>query len=153
MRMTSRSEYAIRSLAYLVRSYDQDRYVPSGEIARECHIPAKYLEQILGGLHTAGILSSKKGHLGGYRLRRPPNRISLGDALRSVEGALVDVPSWLDRDAKGHREFGGLRRILLDVREAVRSVVDRASLEVLAREDYTLEEEKAMAVLSSYRYI
>jgi Rrf2 family protein len=152
MRMTSRSEYAIRSLAYLVRAYEQDRYVPSGEIAHECEIPAKYLEQILGALHTAGILDSKKGHNGGYRLRRPPERISLGDALRSVDGALVDVPSWLDA-GEGHEEFTGVRKILLEVRQAVRSIVDRASLEVLAREDYTLEEEKAIAVLSSYRYI
>ena len=150
--MTSRSEYAIRSLAYLVRAWEQERYVTSGEIAKECRIPRKYLEHILGALQSSGVLESKKGHHGGYRLRRPPARTSLGDALRAVDGVLVDVPSWVNR-TRSADEFGGLRKVLLEVRQAVRSVVDRASLEVLALEDYTLDEEEAMAVLSSYRYI
>ena len=46
-------------------------------ISRLQNIPKRFLEQILNDLKTAGILESKRGVAGGYRLRRTPDKITL----------------------------------------------------------------------------
>jgi Rrf2 family protein len=54
------------------------------EIAERAHLPAPFLSKILRSLTTAGVLRSRRGR--GYQLARSPDRITLGDVLRAVEG-------------------------------------------------------------------
>lgn len=135
MRLTSRGEYALRALAYLVRHYAPEGYIQAAEIALQCDVPRKYLEQILSMLAQFGILESKRGQEGGYRLRRPPEEISLGETLRAVEGQLTRLPPWLE----GEGTVGAappaprqLQDVLLRVRGAVREILDGTTLTILA---------------------
>ena len=135
MRFTNTCDYAIRALIYLVRRHSSSEYALIAEVARECHIPKKYLEQVLLSLGRAGILESKKGHHGGYRLAKPPTEISLGDALRAVNGRLVPLPAWVEsRDARSNElAQTGLGQVLIRMRDVVREVLDNATLADLDR--------------------
>ena len=82
--MTKSSEYALRALIYLVQHKDQWP-IPGREIAKGVGIPAKYLQKILGDLTRTGVLESSPGRTGGFRLRRPGNRIPLLDILTPFE--------------------------------------------------------------------
>ncbi len=42
-------------------------------ISGQQNIPKRFLEQILNDLKLAGIVESKRGASGGYRLDRPPH--------------------------------------------------------------------------------
>jgi|CXWL01.1.fsa_nt_gi Rrf2 family protein len=82
--MTKSSEYALRAMIYLVQR--KDRWpIPGREIAKGVSIPAKYLQKILGDLTRSGVLESSPGRTGGFRLRRPGNRIPLLDILTPFE--------------------------------------------------------------------
>jgi Rrf2 family protein len=61
---------------------------PLSEVARHEALPATYLEQLVGGLRKAGLVTSVHGAHGGYQLARPPARISVGDVLRVLEGPI-----------------------------------------------------------------
>lgn len=131
MKLSSRTRYAVQALTYLVRHYGQQEWVQIAEIAGAEKIPKKFLEHVLLDLRKADIVESKKGQHGGYRLSRPPKDITLGEALRAVEGRLTPLPSWVYAGAR-RVEAHGLAGVLLRVRDAVREILDNTSLEVLA---------------------
>lgn len=61
------------------------------EIAGAQDIPHKFLEGILGDLRRAGIVASRRGGGGGYRLARDASAITVADLIRAVDGPIVSV--------------------------------------------------------------
>jgi Rrf2 family transcriptional regulator, cysteine metabolism repressor len=88
MAITQKSKYALRAILELALRFGQGP-VSIGEIARAQAIPARFLEAILAQLKRANLVESKRGNEGGYVLARPPERVSVGDVLRVVQGALA----------------------------------------------------------------
>lgn len=68
-----------------------DGPTPLRRLAVDQEISAKYLEQILIPLMSAGLVKSVRGARGGYLLARPANDIYLYDIVRSLEGPLAPV--------------------------------------------------------------
>lgn len=131
MRLTTKSQYGLRVLGDLVRNWREggNIYLQVGDLAARCETSQKYLEQVLLPLSHAGILESKRGQRGGYRLNRAPEDISLAEALRHLEGLLMPIPKWAD-DTTG--DTSQLGNVLRRVREAIRSILEHTSIEVLA---------------------
>ena len=78
-------EYAIRALAYLAQR--RGRAAAQGrEIARVEGIPAPVLGKILQGLVRKGLLESRRGPGGGFRLARRAELITLRDVVAAVDG-------------------------------------------------------------------
>ena len=130
MRLTTKSQYGLRVLGDLIENWrDGNGYKQVGELAVRCETSQKYLEQVLLPLSHAGILESKRGQHGGYRLNRAPQDVSLAEALRHLEGLLMPIPTWADDSASDSSE---LARVLRRVRDAIRSILESTSIEVLA---------------------
>lgn len=92
MRLTSKSEYALLALVYLARQ-PENVYVRVETIATEQAIPAQFLEQILLIMKRGKMLSSLKGHHGGYRLAKAPETITLAEVIRLIDGPLAPTES------------------------------------------------------------
>ena len=88
--MTRRTKYGLKAALRLAREYDRGPILIS-ELAEREQIPKKFLELILLDLKHRGILHSRKGPGGGYQLTRPPDRISLGEVMRVLDGPLALV--------------------------------------------------------------
>ncbi len=82
---SQRSKYAIRALAQLASS-DQDEYQTIKKITNQSDIPAQFLAKIFQKLVRDGLLKSKKGRGGGFKLASPPTEINLFQIMESVEG-------------------------------------------------------------------
>jgi len=67
--------------------------VKMADLASRKAIPKKYLEQILLMLKRAGYVRSARGPGGGYKLAKPPRRISLAEIIRLLDGPLAPVES------------------------------------------------------------
>jgi Rrf2 family protein len=78
-------EYAIRATAYLARQAGE-RLVPAVEISRAERIPVPFLARILYQLAHGGLLASRKGPGGGFRLARPARRIRLREIVALIDG-------------------------------------------------------------------
>jgi Rrf2 family protein len=65
--------------------------VALAELAEQEGLPLAYLEQIAAQLRRAGLVTSRMGVKGGYTLSRTPQRISMADIVRSLEGSLAPV--------------------------------------------------------------
>src|ERR1039457_4507080 len=90
MKLSVRGEYALRALLVLAENCDRP-VVRIQAISEQQNIPKRFLEQILNDLKSAGIVQSKRGVAGGYRLARPPEEITLASVVRHIEGALGPV--------------------------------------------------------------
>ena len=99
MKLSLRGEYALRALLVLGLNYKQS-VVRIQTIAQHQNIPKRFLEQILNDLKSAGVVESKRGVAGGYRLARPPADISLASVIRHIEGALAPAFSHKDRSGR-----------------------------------------------------
>ncbi len=91
MKISTRAEYGIRVLVTLARS-DEDRCLSLAEIARREKLPHAYLEQLVGDLRRAGLVSATRGQTGGYRLARAADQIAMTDAVRALDGPLLEMP-------------------------------------------------------------
>jgi len=134
MRISSKGLYALEAMIRLARNYPE-RPTKIHDIAVEDEIPEKFLELILLDLKAARLVESLRGANGGYRLRRAPGKIFLGEIIRTVDGPLAplgDAES-LRRMVKKDRKHSALYQVLLDVRNAAAGILDHTSLADLCR--------------------
>ena len=131
MRLSAKGEYAIKAMLDLA-VHDGNGLQPIQEIASRQGIPQRYLEQVLLQLKRGGMLASKRGSAGGYRLHRCPDEITVGAVLRAVEGAG-------DLERGGRPRVGGashsddLGDLWREIAEALSAVLDRVSFGDLKR--------------------
>ena len=86
MKISAKTEYACLALLQLAVEYESDLPVPIRTIAESNTIPTQFLVQILLQLKGAGYVTSTRGPSGGYRLAKPPNKISVSEILTLTEG-------------------------------------------------------------------
>ena len=91
MKLSRKSEYGLRALVELTQAYDQHP-LRRTEIAERQQIPIGFLETILLELKRAGILGSRPGANGGFRLIKSPQDVSLGQVIRTLDGPLAPIP-------------------------------------------------------------
>jgi Rrf2 family protein len=70
------AEYAVRVCVRLAR-LDPEASAQASDLAAELDIPANYLSKLLHQLAAAGILQSRRGRGGGFRLQGPPDELTL----------------------------------------------------------------------------
>src|SRR5436190_18739837 len=90
MKLSVRGEYALRALV-AIGSRPTTKVVSIQTISREQNLPKRFLEQILADLKSAGIVESKRGIAGGYRLGAPADELQLAYVIRHLEGALAPL--------------------------------------------------------------
>ena len=127
MRVSAKTDYALRATVELA-AQDGGAPVKGERLATSQSIPLRFLENILLQLRHAGIVDSRRGAEGGYRLARPAAEITLADVIRAIDGPLAGVsgarPETLD--FKGRSE--PLRDVWVAVRASLRSVLENVTL-------------------------
>jgi Rrf2 family protein len=130
MKVSRRGLYALRALLHLAGSHEGG-LVKIHEIADAEDIPVKFLEAILVTLKNARIVVSERGREGGYRLRRPPAEVLLGDVVRLMDGPLAPLGDVIEltRRARLEPRHPGLFDVFLDVRNAAARILDHTTLQ------------------------
>ena len=90
MLISTKGRYALRILVDMAENRTEG-YIPLKEIAERQDISEKYLESIVKELVKSGVITGLRGKGGGYRLRREPEQINLGQILLCMEGSLSPV--------------------------------------------------------------
>ena len=76
--------YAIQALSCLDET--GAAWTQGKDVASQTDAPRPYLTQVLHALGKAGLLHTKRGYKGGYRLVRPARNISMLDVVKAVDG-------------------------------------------------------------------
>jgi Rrf2 family protein len=145
MKLSVRGEYALRALLVLARDYSEDESVVRiQEISTRQNVPKRFLEQILNDLRSAGIVESKRGVAGGYRLRRPPDDITLAEVIRHLEGPLAPVSCvserFYEKCSCPDESRCPIRSVMKEVRDSIVSVMEKTTLATLVERAVKLEQ-------------
>ena len=144
MKLSVRGEYALRALLVLGLRYDQP-VVPIKTISQEQKIPKRFLEQILNDLKSAGIVQSRRGIAGGYRLARRPEEITLAAVVRHIEGALAPVScvseNFYEKCSCPDEERCAIRSVMKEIRQAVVRIAERVTIAELCERARKLQQE------------
>jgi Rrf2 family protein len=146
MKLSLRGEYALRGLVVLGLRYDAEGTVtPIQTISKEQNIPKRFLEQILNDLRNAGIVQSKRGVVGGYRLAMAPDKINLAQVIRHIEGALAPVScvseKFYEKCSCPDEAKCGIRSVMKEVREAIVKILEQVTVAELCARVHKLQAE------------
>lgn len=82
---SKKCEYALQAIL-LMAAFEHDCVYPAEEISKKLTIPKEFISKILQSLTKSGLVESKKGKAGGFRLAKHPSRIKLIDIVEAVDG-------------------------------------------------------------------
>ncbi len=83
MRLTSFTDYTLRSLIYL--GMNRDRLVTIQDIADLHNISKNHLTKVIHQLGVTGLVETVRGRNGGLRLGKEPEDINIGAVVRQSE--------------------------------------------------------------------
>ena len=90
MKLSTKGRYGARLMLDLALHYGQGAVLLK-DVAQRQEISEKYLGHLIPPLKAAGLINSSRGAHGGYILAKPPQKITLDEVLRAVEGSLALV--------------------------------------------------------------
>lgn len=131
MRISAKADYAVRATAELAASAGQGP-LKADSIARAQGIPVRFLLNILSELKHARIVQSHRGAVGGYVLARSPEKITLADVIRAVEGPLASVHEVRPEEITYQGPAESLQEVWVAVRANLRAVLEAVTLADLA---------------------
>jgi len=99
------------------------------DISKAQDIPERFLEQILLQIKRAGFLKSRKGPNGGYVLSKPPEKISVAEVIRVMDGPLapIDCVSVTAHEVCPRENLCGLRLLWKKNRDAIAEILEGTS--------------------------
>lgn len=86
VKLSTRGKYGVYAMIYLAQHAGEGPKTLQ-KIA-ELGLPEQYLEQLLGSLRRAGLVTTVRGAQGGYQLARSPDEITARHIIEAMEGPL-----------------------------------------------------------------
>ena len=128
MRVSAKTDYALRAAVELAAAHGTGAPVKGEKLATTQSIPLRFLENILLQLRHAGIVESRRGADGGYKLARPPEEITLADVIRAIDGPLAGVSGQRPETLEFKGTSEPLRDVWIAVRASLRGVLEAVTL-------------------------
>ncbi len=86
MKLSTRGKYGLYAMYYLALHAGEGPQTLQS--ISTVGVPKQYLEQLLGNLRRAGLVSTVRGAQGGYQMATRPEDTSLRDIIDAVEGPI-----------------------------------------------------------------
>lgn len=153
MRITAKIDYAVRACVELAATEPGLRapgtadgprdpgaaaerpWVKAETVAERQGVPVPFVLSILSELRRAGIVESRRGAEGGYRLAHPASAVTVADVVRAIDGPLASVGGGYVEDVSYGGSATAVRDVWVALRAAMRTVLDATSLADVARGD------------------
>jgi Rrf2 family cysteine metabolism transcriptional repressor len=125
LRLSTKGEYASRAMLEMALHFGGPP-LHIRDISKAQDIPERFLEQILLQIKRAGFLRSRKGPNGGYTLAKPPDKISVAEIIRVMDGPLapIDCVSVTAHQVCSREMTCGLRCVWKKTRDAIAEILE-----------------------------
>jgi len=131
MRVTAKSDYALRALIEIARRNDSAP-VSAEEIGRLQDIPHGFLQAILADLRRSGVLVAQRGQSGGWRMSKDPDTVTVADVIRAVDGPLVSIYGLRPEAVEYNESAAVLQHVWIASRHSLRDVLEKVTVRQLA---------------------
>jgi Rrf2 family protein len=130
MHIPAKVDYAMRALLELA---ERGQATTAEDLGRAQEIPVKFLAAILSDLRRAGLVRSRRGVDGGYRLARTPAQITVAEVMRAIDGPLAEVRGLRPEAASYIGPAQHLQEVWIAARASLRAVLEPVTLEHIIR--------------------
>ena len=143
--LSSRAKYALRAALVLAEAQPEGRWISAQTIAERSDTPRKFLEAILVQLRDEGLIESRRGPVGGHKLLKTPETVTVADVIRIIDGPIALTPCasrtrfGVCRDCPDRRQCQ-LTELMRRVRDAAANVLESCSLADLNRSPKLVED-------------
>ena len=126
MKLSTKGRYGLRAMVDLA-VHSETGPVSIQSIANRQDISVSYLEQLVGKMRRAGLVTSVRGATGGYRLAKSPS---------ALEGTLdaVDCPGNLEVSTCKASQKCVTKYVWKKINESISQAVDTIMIEQLVQE-------------------
>lgn len=149
MRLTTYTDYALRTLMYLAAN--RDRLVTIKDIADTHDIAKNHLTKVVHQLGILGFVESLRGRNGGIKLGKEPGQINIGMVVRSTEPDFYMAECFDPK--KNHCILSTdcvLKGVLYTATNAYLAVLDGVTLEDLMK---TIDSSSSVSTEASFKSI
>lgn len=134
MRLTQRTDYALRVLMYCAAYQDRETAPTIMEISGAHDISRSHLMKVVMGLSSNGWLATTRGRGGGLRLMVPAEKIVIGEVVRKMEDDFSMVECFsVDGNSCQIDGRCKLKKVLTQALDAYMAVLDGVTLEDLVK--------------------
>lgn len=110
-----------------------DEPVSAEALAAAQDLPQTFLSAILSELRRAGIIRSRRGLEGGYRLARSARTISVADVMRALDGPLAEVRGLRPEMMQYEGAAAHLQDVWIATRASLRAVLEPITLDHIVK--------------------
>jgi Rrf2 family protein len=133
--LSMKAKYGLRAMMHLA-SRPQE-FWQARTLAEAADVPLKFLESILLDLRHQGLIETRRGAQGGYRLAKSPQEITTGQVIRILDGMVAPIQcasqfKYQPCEDCYSPETCQIRDLMVDVRKGIAEVLDGRSLANLA---------------------
>ncbi|HQP91329.1 MAG TPA: Rrf2 family transcriptional regulator [Candidatus Omnitrophota bacterium] len=134
MKITYRGDYALKAVLDLALHYGCE-LVTIHDMAKRIDAPVKFLEQVLLELKKGGFIESRRGKVGGFLLSKSPDKITVGDVVRFVDGPVEPI-ACVSHKYVACRDIHKcvFKNIWKDVAQATSNIIDNITFEDLVKQ-------------------
>lgn len=136
MKLSTKGRYGLKAM-YDLAIHFGDGPISLKSIAERQRISDHYLEQLIATLRKSGLVKSIRGAQGGYVLSEVPEKITVGEIIRSLEGPLGVSDCSLEEEPASceNAECCVTRVIWKKIQDSISEVIDSITLQDMV-DDY-----------------
>lgn len=129
MKFSTKGRYGLKAMFDLATHFGEGP-IALKNIAQRQEISEHYLEQLIATLRRAKLVKSVRGAQGGYMLNHPPEEITVGDIIRSLEGPIGPADCVMDAESDEcmNQDSCVTRLVWARIQESVSEVIDSTTL-------------------------
>lgn len=131
LRFTKQTDYGLMAMQYMAE-HQGDATVGVKRIADEFGIPTELLAKVLQRLAKDGLIVSRSGPHGGYRLALPPAQVTVGQVIEALEGRVAIVGCMTEHDDCALTARCTVRHPAQKIQAAIARLLDTMTLADLA---------------------
>jgi Rrf2 family protein len=133
MQLTRAADYGVRVMIYLAAAGAESR-LSLVDLAAATNAPVSFLSKVLQTLSHAGLISSRRGQSGGFRISTRGRAASMLDVIEAIDGKISLNVCLVAGKSCSRKHSCPAHPIWADAQRAMIQVLSRAGIASLAAE-------------------
>ena len=140
LKISAKARYALRTLIDVASHAESDGPRTGAAISEDQQLSEKFLSRIVISLREKGLLRSVRGNVGGFRLAKSPDDITLLEIIETMQGPLAILDCLRPGSDCPKKRTCLARRVWEDVNSAFANTLESVTLaSILARDPKAAE--------------
>lgn len=135
MKFSTKGRYGLKAMLDLA-VHNHEGQVVLKSIAERQGLSENYLEQLFAVLKKAKLVKSIRGSQGGYSLAESPEKITVGEILRALEGSIISTDCVAENGESCHSSYNCCvtKSVWVKIQEGIDNVTNSITLQQLVED-------------------